>query len=138
NYHYLVPQIGPGTSLRLVGDKPLQEVRQARGLDVETRPVLLGPVSFLLLSEPEPGSPDGFTPLDRLPEVVDAYQALLAGLAAEGVGWVQLDEPALVADRSPAELAAVRYAYHQLAAAAPRPRLFVASYFGDLGEALPV
>ncbi len=138
NYHYLVPQIGPGTAFQLVGDKPLQEVRQASALGLTTRPVLLGPVSFLLLAEPEPGSPDGFTPLDRLPEVVDVYQALLAALAAEGVGWVQLDEPALVADRSPAELAAVRYAYHQLAAAAPRPKLFVASYYGDLGEALPV
>src|SRR5690606_40571461 len=93
NYHYLVPQVGPATNFRLVGDKPLQEVRQARELGLTTRPVLLGPVSFLLLSEPEPGSPEGFTPLDRLPDVIDVYVSLLAALAEAGVGWVQLDEP---------------------------------------------
>src|SRR2546423_13056708 len=63
---------------------------------------------------------------------------MLAAPAAEGADWVQLDEPALVADRSGAELAAVRTAYDGLGSLANRPALFVASYFGSLGEALPV
>jgi 5-methyltetrahydropteroyltriglutamate--homocysteine methyltransferase len=116
----------------------MAEVREARALGLRTRPVLLGPVTFLLLAEPEPGSPAGFSPLDRLGDLLDAYAELLAALAAEGADWVQLDEPALVADRNAAELAGVRLAYARLSGLAARPRLLVASYFGDLGAALPV
>jgi 5-methyltetrahydropteroyltriglutamate--homocysteine methyltransferase len=138
NYHYLVPQIGPETEFALDPDKPVGEVREARALGLGTRPVLVGPVTFLLLSAPAAGAPAGFAPLDRIDDVVDQYVGLLSVLAAEGVDWVQLDEPALVADRTPAELDAVAAAYHRLGAARDRPNLFVASYFGDLGEALPV
>ncbi|MGW3349000.1 5-methyltetrahydropteroyltriglutamate--homocysteine S-methyltransferase [Nonomuraea rubra] len=128
NYHYLVPEIGPGTVFELDASKPLGEVREARALGFETRPVVVGPVTFLLLG----------SALDRLEEVLGCYEELLAALAAEGVAWVQLDEPALVGDRTPEELAAVRTAYERLGSAASRPGLFVASYFGDLGESLPV
>ncbi|WP_308210611.1 hypothetical protein [Actinomadura luzonensis] len=127
NYHYIVPEIGPDTVFKLDAAKPLGEVREARALGYETRPVLVGPVTFLLLA----GA------LDRLEDVLGCYAELLAELAAEGVAWVQLDEPALVADRTPEELAAVRAAYDRLGALPARPGLFVASYFGDLGEALP-
>src|SRR6266516_4052939 len=138
NYHSIVPEIGPSTAFRLADDKPLAEAREARALGVTTRPVLLGPVTFLLLAEPAAGSPAGFRPLDRLDDVLEVYGRLLAALAADGVGWVQLDEPALVTDRTGGELAAVGRAYHRLAGLADRPRLLVASYFGDLAAALPV
>ncbi len=138
NYHFIVPEIGPSTAFRLADDKPLAEAREARALGVTTRPVLLGPVTFLLLAEPAAGSPAGFRPLDRLDDVLEVYGRLLAALAADGVGWVQLDEPALVTDRTGGELAAVGRAYHRLAGLADRPRLLVASYFGDLAAALPV
>ncbi|MEV6861746.1 5-methyltetrahydropteroyltriglutamate--homocysteine S-methyltransferase [Streptosporangium subroseum] len=137
-YHYIVPEIGADTVFALTGDKPLAEVRQARALGLETRPVLVGPVTFLLLSQAAPGSPAGFVPLDRLADVLDVYERLLGALAAEGVDWVQLDEPALVADRTDAELADVRTAYERLGSLTERPSLFVASYFGDLGDALPI
>ncbi|MEU8355278.1 5-methyltetrahydropteroyltriglutamate--homocysteine S-methyltransferase [Nonomuraea sp. NPDC048882] len=127
NYHYIVPEIGPETVFKLDAAKPLAEVRQARALGYETRPVVVGPVTFLLLG----------SALDRLDEVLACYEELLAALAAEGVAWVQLDEPALVGDRTPEELAAVRTAYERLGALGTRPALFVASYFGDLGESLP-
>ncbi|GIH61135.1 5-methyltetrahydropteroyltriglutamate--homocysteine S-methyltransferase [Microbispora siamensis] len=138
NYHYIVPEIGPDTVFSLDAAKPLAEVREARALGLETRPVVVGPVTFLLLSQAAPGSPDGFAPLDRLDDAVEVYARLLAELAAEGVGWVQLDEPALVADRTAAELAAVEAAYGRLGRLENRPALLVASYFGDLGDALPV
>ncbi|MFC4063096.1 5-methyltetrahydropteroyltriglutamate--homocysteine S-methyltransferase [Planomonospora corallina] len=138
NYHYIVPEIGPDTAFALHAAKPVSEVRQARALGLETRPVVIGPVTFLLLAQAAPGSPASFTPLDRLADVLTAYERLLAALAAEGVGWVQLDEPALVTDLGGAELAAVRTAYERLGALADRPALFVASYFGSLGQALPV
>ncbi|WP_030510603.1 5-methyltetrahydropteroyltriglutamate--homocysteine S-methyltransferase [Microbispora rosea] len=138
NYHYIVPEIGPDTVFSLDAAKPLAEVREARALGLETRPVLVGPVTFLLLSQAAPDSPEGFAPLDRLDDVAEVYARLLAELAAEGVGWVQLDEPALVADRTPAELAAAEAAYGRLGRLENRPALLVASYFGDLGDALPV
>ncbi|MGW2158722.1 5-methyltetrahydropteroyltriglutamate--homocysteine S-methyltransferase [Nonomuraea sp. NPDC001699] len=128
NYHYIVPEIGPETVFKLDASKPLAEVREARALGYETRPVVVGPVTFLLLA----GAPE------RLEDVLGCYEELLAALAAEGVAWVQLDEPALVGDRTPEELEAVRDAYDRLGSATARPGLFVASYFGDLGPALPV
>jgi 5-methyltetrahydropteroyltriglutamate--homocysteine methyltransferase len=138
NYHYIVPEVGVSTAFALAQDKPVVEVREARALGLQTRPVLLGPVTFLLLCQAAPGSPEGFTPLDRLGDVLDVYAQVLAALKAEGVDWVQLDEPALVVDRTSAELAAVRSAYDRLGGLVERPRLFVASYFGDIGDALPI
>ncbi|GAA2210157.1 5-methyltetrahydropteroyltriglutamate--homocysteine S-methyltransferase [Nonomuraea monospora] len=128
NYHYLVPEIDADTVFKLDASKPLGEVREARALGFETRPVVVGPVTFLLLG----------SALDRLDEVLGCYEELLGALAAEGVAWVQLDEPALVGDRTAEELAAVRVAYERLGAVAERPGLFVSSSFGELGESLPV
>ncbi len=137
NYHYLVPEIGPRTVFRLRADKPVSEFREARELGHITRPVLLGPVTFLLLAQPAPQSPAGFTPLERLDDLLPVYAQLLARLEAEGVPWVQLDEPALVLDRTEVELAAAHRAYQRLGNLSERPRILVASYFGELGEALP-
>ncbi len=138
NYHYIVPEIGPSSPLKLNSAKVLGEWREARGLGLTTRPVVLGPITFLLLSQAEAGSPPGFTPLDRLYALLVVYAELLAELAAEGVPWVQLDEPALVQDRSMRELSAVAEAYSYLGGLARRPAILVASYFGGLGEALPI
>jgi 5-methyltetrahydropteroyltriglutamate--homocysteine methyltransferase len=135
NYHYLVPELGPGTDLRLAGDKPLREYAEARALGIETRPVLLGPVSFLLLSKP---SEAGFRPLILLDLLLDVYARLLSDLHAAGAAWVQLDEPALAADRTGEDLEAVRHAYQRLGTLSRRPALQVSTYFGEIGDALPV
>lgn len=135
NYHYLVPEIGPGTRLSLAGGKPLAEYAEARSMGIETRPVLLGPLSFLLLAKPaEPG----FRPLDLLDPLLDAYADLLRQLHRAGARWVQLDEPALAADRTGGELAALGRACWRLGLLADRPKLLVATYFGEIGAALPV
>ncbi len=94
---------------------------------------MIGPITFLLLSKFDDGSA-----LERLDEIVPLYADLLHRLADAGVEWVQIDEPALVADRTDAELAATRSVYDRLAALDHRPAILVASYFGDLGAALPV
>jgi 5-methyltetrahydropteroyltriglutamate--homocysteine methyltransferase len=138
NYHYLVPEIAPDTQFRLAGDKPIAEIGQARSLDIDTRPVIIGPASFLLLSKPAPDSPEDFTPIERLDDLVETYLSLLEALADEGVAWVQLDEPCFVADRSAAELDALREVYLRIGNATRRPAVLVSSYFGDLGPALPV
>jgi 5-methyltetrahydropteroyltriglutamate--homocysteine methyltransferase len=135
NYHYLVPELGPDTRFRLAGDKPIAEFREARALGVPTRPVLLGPVTFLLLAK---STEPGFDPLALLDPLLEVYTELLARLRAEGAEWVQLDEPAFAADRTGADLAALGRAYRTLGGLPGRPRLLVAGYYGDLGPALEV
>ncbi|WFE43561.1 5-methyltetrahydropteroyltriglutamate--homocysteine S-methyltransferase [Verrucosispora sp. WMMD1129] len=130
NYHYLVPEIAPDTVFTANPAKALDEYAEARNLGVTTRPVFVGPATFLLLAK-------GDDPFARLDDLVRTYARILATLADAGVGWVQLDEPAYAADRSPAEIDALRRAYTRLGELAHRPRIFVATYFGDLGDALP-
>jgi 5-methyltetrahydropteroyltriglutamate--homocysteine methyltransferase len=131
NYHYLVPELQSGQSFRLVGDKPLAEFLEARALGHQARPVLLGPVSFLLLSKAVDGS-DRLALLDAL---LPAYAELLGKLAEAGADWVQLDEPCLVLDLDDGAHAAYRRAYTALSAA-NGPRILLASYFGALGDNL--
>ncbi|MGW0229720.1 5-methyltetrahydropteroyltriglutamate--homocysteine S-methyltransferase [Actinopolymorpha singaporensis] len=140
NYHYLVPELGPDTTFRTAGarSRPVTEYHEAAALGITTRPVLLGPLSFLLLSKPAVDAPKEFRPLDLLDPLLDAYVGLLDGLADAGVEWVQVDEPVLAADRNSAELAALRTAYERLGSLAHRPKLMVATYFGPIGPALPV
>jgi 5-methyltetrahydropteroyltriglutamate--homocysteine methyltransferase len=138
NYHYLVPELGPESTFELDLAKPLGEYAEARELGVSARPVLVGPVTFLALAKPAPGVDPGFRPLDLLDRLLPVYEQALRELAAAGVSWVQLDEPALVSDQPPVGPDRVRAAYTRLGELADRPKLLVASYFGTLGEALPV
>ncbi len=130
NYHYLVPEIGTDTVFTPNPAKALGEYAEARGLGITTRPVFVGPATFLLLAK-------GDDPFARLDDLVETYAEILIALADAGVAWVQLDEPAYVADRSPAEIDALRRAYTRLGRLEHRPRIFVATYFGELGDALP-
>ncbi|GMA33351.1 5-methyltetrahydropteroyltriglutamate--homocysteine S-methyltransferase [Litorihabitans aurantiacus] len=144
NYHYLVPEIGPDTAIGYAGSRRVAEVREAAALGVVGRPVVVGPVSLLLLAKAADGAPEGFSPLDRLDEVVEAYVALLADLRAAGAAWVQLDEPALTSDTwaaSPAQVrGAVARAYGVLTTAevatGGRPAIAVAAGYGALGDAI--
>ncbi|MGW4118734.1 5-methyltetrahydropteroyltriglutamate--homocysteine S-methyltransferase [Nocardia sp. NPDC004711] len=134
NYHYLVPELSAVTEFSLHPAKPLAELKEALALGVPARPVILGPVTFLKLAK----SVDGSDLLDRLPDLLPLYERLLGLLAKAGARWVQLDEPVLVTDLSETELALVHTVYRRLAEVSARPALLVASYFGRLGEALPV
>ena len=135
DYQYLAPELGQGTDFRLAEYKPVLEYLQARSYGIETRPVLLGPLSFLLLSRP---AQPGFRPLDLLDRLLDVYEQLLEKLHASGADWVQLDEPVLAADRTGDELAALRHAYKRLGTRLRRPCLLVSTYYGEIGNALPV
>lgn len=137
NYHYLVPEIGPETNFALTSNRIVEEFEYALANGVETRPYIVGPVTFLLLSKASDDAPAGFSPLSRLEDVLPVYTALLEKLAAAGAGWVQLDEPALVVDQdtSAEEIqAAVARSYEVLSAAANRPQLFVSTPYGALNE----
>ncbi|MGO4120675.1 5-methyltetrahydropteroyltriglutamate--homocysteine S-methyltransferase [Arthrobacter sp. YAF16] len=139
NYHYLVPEIGPETSFALTSNRIVEEFEYALANGVETRPYIVGPVTFLLLSKASDDAPAGFNPLSRLEDVLPVYTALLEKLAAAGASWVQLDEPALVVDQdTPADeiQAAVARSYEVLAGAADRPQLFVSTPYGALNGQL--
>ena len=141
NYHYLVPEIGPGTAFRFADDRVVRELTEARVDGVLTRPVLVGPVTFLALAKPAAGSPDDFAPIDRLDDVLAVYAQVLSALAAAGATWVQLDEPALVSESTAVApdrlVAAAKQAYSALGAVTDRPAIVVAAPYGDLGAALP-
>jgi len=139
NYHYLVPEISPTTAFSLAGRRVVAEFVEGREEGILTRPVVVGPVTFLALAKAAAGSPDGFAPLDRLDNLLAAYAELLRELAAAGATWVQLDEPALVSDatgtaRAELERAAER-AYGFLGAQSVRPAILVTAPFGQLSDA---
>lgn len=139
NYHYLVPEIGPETNFALTSNRIVEEFEYALANGVETRPYIVGPVTFLLLSKASDDAPAGFSPLSRLEDVLPVYTALLEKLVAAGASWVQLDEPALVVDQDTPEQeiqAAVARAYEVLTAAATRPQLFVSTPYGALNGQL--
>lgn len=132
NYHYLVPEFSPEQEFFLTSTKPLDEFNEAKSLGVHTRPVLLGPVSFLKLGK----RTDGGDPLALLPRLVPVYAELLQRLAEAGADWVQMDEPCLVLDLTDDEKRVYASAYQALAAAGG-PKLMLASYFGAPGDNLP-
>ncbi|OBH88345.1 5-methyltetrahydropteroyltriglutamate--homocysteine S-methyltransferase [Mycobacterium sp. E2733] len=133
NYHYLVPEIEPATAFSLNPDKVLSELKEALGQGVPARPVVIGPITFLLLSKAVNG---GSAPIKRLEELVPIYADLLSLLANNGAQWVQFDEPALVTDISPDAPALAEAAYNALGKSTNRPAIFVATYFGDPGASL--
>ncbi|AYF96802.1 5-methyltetrahydropteroyltriglutamate--homocysteine S-methyltransferase [Protaetiibacter intestinalis] len=141
NYHYLVPEIGPETRFRLAGDRLVREVAEAKAAGFVTRPVIVGPVTFLLLSKASDEAPEGFAPLSRLEDLLPVYRELLAELAAAGAEWVQLDEPALVSESLGTPrgevLAAAQTAYESLGQGRPLG-ILVAAPYGSLDDALPV
>ncbi|MEU0988260.1 5-methyltetrahydropteroyltriglutamate--homocysteine S-methyltransferase [Streptomyces sp. NPDC005953] len=138
NYHYLVPELGPDTVFTADSTKQVAELKEAQALGLNARPVLVGPVTYLLLAKPAPGVATDFEPLTLLDRLLPVYAEVLADLRAAGAEWVQLDEPALVQDRTPADLNAAARAYRDLGALTDRPKLLVASYFDRLGQALSV
>lgn len=142
NYHYLVPEIGAETVFHLASDRLVREFREGRDAGFLTRPVIVGPITLLLLSKASESAPDGFRPLDRLADLLPVYAQLLGRLAEAGAEWVQLDEPALVSESTGlaphAVLLAVRLAYQRLGDLASRPQLFVAAPYGSLDDALPL
>ncbi len=132
NYHYIVPEIEPEQTFQLHSTKAVDEFKEAQALGIHTRPVLIGPVTFLLLSKSTSEKGD---PLAALPQLLPVYVELLKQLEAAGADWVQMDEPALVLDLPPKARDAFRTAYNTLTQAT-RIRLMLASYFGALGDNL--
>ena len=125
NYHFIVPEIEPETRLQLGHIKPLEDYLEAKAQGFETRPVILGPVTWLSLAK-EYGS----DPFDLLEEVLALYATVLARLEEAGAEWVQIDEPILVTDLTDRQRRAFTRTYAKLGRAGPK--IMLATYFGGL------
>jgi 5-methyltetrahydropteroyltriglutamate--homocysteine methyltransferase len=139
NYHYLVPEFRPGQSFTLSSTKPFDEHAEAQAQRIWTRPVLLGPVSFLLLGKvrEEDARGQSFDPLEELLEpLVAVYKEVIGRLAAQGAECIQLDEPCFVQDRGPREWEALHRAYKVLGDPEVKgeAKLLLQTYFGHVGE----
>ena len=144
NYHYIVPEIEPGQSFHFASKKIVDEFLEARQAGIETRPVLIGPVTYLMLSKSVTSTTlsrdnDAYasatSPLDALPALLPVYAEILRRLAEAGADWVQIDEPYLVFDLDDATRAAYTSAYAQLGQS-PGIRILLATYFGALEDNL--
>ncbi|EME62264.1 5-methyltetrahydropteroyltriglutamate--homocysteine S-methyltransferase [Rhodococcus ruber BKS 20-38] len=139
NYHYRQPELDETTTFALNSAAVLDEFERAKARGIELRPVVLGPMSLLLLSKvSETSEQDGFSTLDLLDRLLPEYEKLFAELARAGAWCVQLDEPSFTEDRTPQELEVFARAYDTLSHAPLRPRLLVTGPYGHLGEALPL
>ena len=128
NYHYIVPEFSAGMTFRLDASRLLEQLAEAKAQGVKAKPVIIGPVTYLAIGKARDGS-DRLALLDRL---LPVYAELLDVLAAEGVEWVQVDEPILVTELDKAWQHAFNTAYHQLKS--HRVKLLVATYFGQLQD----
>ncbi|GAB2646611.1 5-methyltetrahydropteroyltriglutamate--homocysteine S-methyltransferase [Nocardia goodfellowii] len=139
NYHYRQPELDPDTAFSLHAEALLDEFDRAKAKDIELRPVMLGPVSLLLLSKAGhvPGEAE-FDTLSLLDKLLPVYEELFEILAKRGATCVQLDEPSFTSERSAAELAAFERAYERLSKAPLRPRMLVTGQYGDFGAALRI
>ena len=128
NYHYIVPEFSAATQFRLDATRLLAQLAEAQAQGVPAKPVLIGPVTYLALGKAKDGS-DRLALLERL---LPVYAELLDTLAAQGVQWVQIDEPILVTELDADWRHAFNTAYHQLKSCAPK--LLLATYFGQLQD----
>jgi len=133
NYHYMVPELTEDQTFALSTTKPLDHFLEAKELGIHTRPVILGPVTFLKLAKARAGD---FNHMALLPKLLPVYVDLLKRLREAGADWVQIDEPCLVLDLDPAERAALGIAYGRFDTEAPGLSIMLATYFGALGDNL--
>ena len=128
NYHYIVPEFAVDQTFKLSTTKPIDEFNTAREAGVNARPVLIGPMTYLLL-----GKRPGGRNIELLDRLLPAYIESLKLLDQAGAEWLQFDEPALALDLGDANRAAYAKAYGQIRAQT-NLKLFVTSYFGPLGD----
>lgn len=131
NYHYIVPELAPDQKFTLQPGALEAQLDEARNADLQAKPVLIGPLTYLWLSK---SRSEPFAKLTLLEQLLSVYDELLQRLAGRGIEWVQIDEPILVCDLDAEWQAAFQQAYQQIGAQGPK--LLLTSYFGGLGDNL--
>jgi 5-methyltetrahydropteroyltriglutamate--homocysteine methyltransferase len=134
NYHYLVPSLEEEMDIKFNGDKPFTEYQEALALGIKTKPVLIGPFTFLKLAKIESGRKQAY---DYAEAVTGVYREIFARFNALNVQWVQLDEPALVTDVTPDEKNLFETVYRKLLSHKQNLRILLQTYFGDIRDIYP-
>ena len=130
NYHYIVPEFTTDSAFTLNATRLIEQLREAKAQNVAAKPVIIGPLTYLAIGKEK----DDSNRFDLLERLLPVYLELLTTLAAEGVEWVQIDEPILVTELPSGLDAAFEQAYHALAAAPVK--LLLVTYFGRLQDNL--
>ena len=133
NYHYIVPEFEQDQSFTLTSLKCIDEFLEAKKLGIHTRPVILGPISFLLLGKYREGNQDKLSLLDNL---IPVYEDLFKKLVDVGVDWIQVDEPFLGLDLDADQRAVYNRTYTRLAEAKDSLSILLTVYFSDLRDNL--
>ena len=142
NYHYLVPEFAADQVFQLSSTKIFDEYREAKALGIDTRPVLVGPLTYASIGKERAGAT--FCRSTLVPKLVPVYIDILQRLQNEGAQWIQIDEPSLALDLHERYRDACQKAYQQIAAALPGVKILLTPYFdslrdnSDLAYSLPV
>ncbi|KAG4909390.1 hypothetical protein AAZX31_20G049100 [Glycine max] len=132
NYHYIVPELGPDVKFSYASHKVVDEYKEAKVLGINTVPVLVGPVSYLLLSKPAKGVEKSFSLLSLIDKILPVYREVVAELKAAGATWIQFDEPTLVKDLNAHQLQAFTHAYAELESSLSGLNVLIETYFADV------
>lgn len=133
NYHYIVPEFYKDQPFKLFSTKIIDEFYEAKQLGIITKPVLIGPISYLLLGKEKEA---GFEKIDLIKNLLPVYLDILTRLVSLDVEYVQFDEPFLTLDLSEKEQKAYEYAYKEIKKAFPKLKIVLATYFDGLDNNL--
>lgn len=131
NYHYIVPEFVQDQKFQLNAEKILSELEETKKLGVNPKPVIIGPVSMLLLGKEKEND---FDKLELLSELLPVYRKLIHKLRENGIEWIQVDEPYLVTDLSEEEKEAYRSSYSELTKELDGIKLMLTTYFDDVSK----
>ena len=135
NYHYIVPEFHKDSNFKISSTKPVDEFTEALELGIRTKPVLIGPLSYLYLGKSEDEKVDRLHLIDRL---LPVFIEVLKSLAKAGAEWIQIDEPILALDLDPAWQQSFASTYAKIREAIPTLKIMLATYFGELRENAPI
>ena len=130
NYHYLVPELSKDQAFKLSTNKPFEEFKEAKKFGFNTKPIILGPLSFLLLAK----GLDGFKTINLLDKILPVYKEIIRKLSELGAEWIQIDEPILVKDLDSQVVSQIKNTLNELKKSSGSSKILVATYFEDLND----
>ncbi len=131
NYHYIVPEFRRNQKFNLASNKPFDEFKEALSMGILTRPVLIGPITYLMLGKSKDNQ---FSTLDLLEPILEIYTVILNKFKAIGAESIQIDEPILVLELDTKVKTAIKKAYAKFAKEVPDMPLILTTYFGELKD----